>query len=339
MLFSKQVGLDLGTSRIRVYVEGKGIVVDQPSRLAYDSVSDKILGFGAKAYNMNGRISENVTVCSPIKDGVIDNYDMAVRLIHYFLHEACGNMLFPPEVTVSVPSSIRECDLHLLRTAMKEAGANRVHFLEAPLAAAIGAGIDVTSPNGHMIVDIGGGTTDVAVISVRGVVVSRSILIAGEKFDEAIAQYVHRKHNLLIGNEKGEAIKLRIGAVYDHRPEREMEVHGLGVDPCVSNRVTVSSREILEALMDPITAIIDTVCTVIEHIPAELVEDVLRNGITLTGGGAAIYGLDRLIEDVTHIRTRLAKDPHFCVAVGTGRAQEIGDLPETPSGLLRTEPQ
>jgi ABC-type multidrug transport system fused ATPase/permease subunit len=147
------------------------------------------------------------------------------------------------------------------------------------------------------------------------------------------------RNNLLIGNEKGEAIKLRIGAVYDHRPEREMEVHGLGVDPCISNRVTVSSREILEALMDPITAIIDTVCTVIEHIPAELVEDVLRNGITLTGGGAAIYGLDRLIEDVTHIRTRLAKDPHFCVAVGTGRAQEIGDLPETPAGLLRTEPQ
>lgn len=339
MFFSKEIGLDLGTSSILVYVEGKGIVVNEPSVVAYDAEQDKIIAFGLEAHNMRGRTPENIQVMRPLKNGVISRYDMTLRMIQYFLHKACGNMLFQPGVTICVPSGILDSELHLLREAAKEAGANRVHFLEEPLAAAIGAGIDVTSPNGHMIVDIGGGTTDVAVVSVRGVVVSQSIRIAGDKFDEAIVEYVRRKHNVLIGDQTAEAVKLRVGAVYEHKKAKEIEVHGRCLATGIPKSVRVNSREILEALMEPITAIIDTICAVVERIPAGLVEDVLRNGITMTGGGSMLYGFDRLIEDVTGIKTRLAKDPVSCVAIGTGRAQEIGDLPETPSGLRKKKSQ
>ncbi len=339
MFFSKEIGLDLGTSSILVYVQDKGIVVNEPSIVAYDTATDKIIAFGLEAHNMRGRTPENIQVMRPLKNGVISRYDMTLRMIEYFMHKACGNMFFQPGVTICVPSGILDSELHLLREAAKEAGANRVHFLEEPLAAAIGAGIDVTSPNGHMIVDIGGGTTDVAVVSVRGVVVSQSIRIAGDKFDEAIAQYVRRKHNVLIGDQTAEAVKLRVGAVYEHKNTKEIEVHGRCLVQGVPKSVKVNSREILEALMDPITAIIDTICAVVERVPAGLVEDVLRNGITLTGGGSMLYGFDRLIEDVTRIKTRMAKDPISCVAIGTGRAQEIGDLPETPSGLRKSKPQ
>jgi rod shape-determining protein MreB len=340
MFFQKEIGLDLGTSTVLVYVEDKGIVVSEPSLVAYDSSTDKIVRFGTEARAMLGRTPENIQVMRPLKDGVISRYDMTLRMMQYFLHKACGNMLFQPGVTICIPSGIKDSELHLLREAAKEAGANRIHFLEEPLAAAIGAGIDVTAPSGHMIVDIGGGTTDVAVVSMRGVVVAQSIRIAGDKFDEAIVQYVRRKHNVLIGDQTAETIKIRIGAVYDHKVARELEVRGRCLLQGVPKSVTVSSKEILEALMDPITAIIDTICTVVEKIPPALVGDVLQNGITMTGGASQIYGFDKLIEDVTGIKTRVAKDPVSCVAVGTGRAQEIGDLPETPSGLFtpgRTE--
>ena len=340
MFFQKEIGLDLGTSTVLVYVEDKGIVVNEPSLVAYDSSTDKIVRFGTEARAMLGRTPENIQVMRPLKDGVISRYDMTLRMIQYFLHKACGNMLFQPGVTICIPSGIKDSELHLLREAAKEAGANKIHFLEEPLAAAIGAGIDVTAPSGHMIVDIGGGTTDVAVVSMRGVVVAQSIRIAGDKFDEAIVQYVRRKHNVLISDQTAETIKIRIGAVYDHKVAREVEVRGRCLMQGVPKSVTISSKEILEALMDPITAIIDTICTVVERIPPALVGDVLQNGITMTGGASLIYGFDKLIEDVTGIKTRVAKDPVSCVAVGTGRAQEIGDLPETPSGLFtpgRTE--
>lgn len=334
MFFQKEIGLDLGTSTVLVYVEDKGIVVNEPSLVAYDSSTDKIVRFGTEARAMLGRTPENIQVMRPLKDGVISRYDMTLRMIQYFLHKACGNMLFQPGVTICIPSGIKDSELHLLREAAKEAGANKIHFLEEPLAAAIGAGIDVTAPSGHMIVDIGGGTTDVAVVSMRGVVVAQSIRIAGDKFDEAIVQYVRRKHNVLISDQTAETIKIRIGAVYDHKVARELEVRGRCLLQGVPKSVTISSKEILEALMDPITAIIDTICTVVEKIPPALVGDVLQNGITMTGGASLIYGFDKLIEDVTGIKTRVAKDPVSCVAVGTGRAQEIGDLPETPSGLF-----
>ena len=334
MFFQKEIGLDLGPSTVLVYVEDKGIVVNEPSLVAYDSSTDKIVRFGTEARAMLGRTPENIQVMRPLKDGVISRYDMTLRMIQYFLHKACGNMLFQPGVTICIPSGIKDSELHLLREAAKEAGANKIHFLEEPLAAAIGAGIDVTAPSGHMIVDIGGGTTDVAVVSMRGVVVAQSIRIAGDKFDEAIVQYVRRKHNVLISDQTAETIKIRIGAVYDHKVARELEVRGRCLLQGVPKSVTISSKEILEALMDPITAIIDTICTVVEKIPPALVGDVLQNGITMTGGASLIYGFDKLIEDVTGIKTRVAKDPVSCVAVGTGRAQEIGDLPETPSGLF-----
>lgn len=328
MGFIKEIGLDLGTSSIQVYVAGKGIVVDEPSVIAYDRINDKITKFGLDAHNMRGRTPENIEVTRPLKNGVIDHYEMTWRMIQFFLHKACANMFLQPGVTICVPSGIVEAELHLLREAAKAAGVNRVHFIEEPLAAAIGAGIDVTSPNGHLIVDIGGGTTDVAVISARGVVVSRSIRIAGDKLDEAIAQYVRRKYNVLIGDQTAEAIKIRVGDLYQQRPMRETEARGRCLMSGIPKSIKIRSNEILEALMDPITAIIDTIYSVLELVPTALVEDVLRNGITMTGGGSMIAGFDRLIQDVTGVKTRIAKDPIRCVAIGTGKAHTIEGLPE-----------
>ncbi len=339
-LLSKDVGIDLGTATVLVYVQGKGVVLKEPSFVAIDTNTDMITKVGKDAQAMLGRTPENISVIRPLKDGVISQYDVTQKMIQYFIRRACGNAIFPPRVMICIPTGITEVEERAVIDAGTQAGARKTYLIEEPVAAAIGAGIDIYSPTGSMIVDIGGGTTDVAVISLGGIVVSQSIKIAGDKFDEAIMRYVRRKYNVLIGERSAETVKIRIGAVYEHDEPQEMTVKGRCLVQGLPKEVTLSSKEMLEALMEPISAILDAICSVIEKTPPELIGDILHDGIVMTGGGSQLFGLDRLIEDVTGIKTRVAKDPVMCVALGTGRSlRYLDNMPEGTVDLSRIRRQ
>jgi len=323
-----------------VYVQGNGVVLREPSVVAIDKNTDHIIKVGREAQAMLGRNPENISVVRPLRDGVISQYDVTLRMIQYFIRRACGNAIIPPRVMICIPTGINEVEERAVIDAGTQAGARKTYLIEEPVAAAIGAGLDIYSPSGNMIVDIGGGTTDVAVISLGGVVVSESIKFAGDKFDEALMSYVSQKYNVLIGERTAEHIKIRIGAVYEHKQAKEISVKGRCKSKGLPTEITISSKEILEALFEPISAIIDTICRVIEKTPPELIGDILQSGIVLTGGGSLLYGLDRLIEDVTGIKTRVAKDPVMCVANGTGKALEFLDnMPEGTVDLSRVHRQ
>ncbi len=324
-IFSKDIGMDLGTASVIVYVDGKGIVLREPSVVAVDTNTDTIAKIGKDAQAMLGRNPDHIKVIRPLKDGVISSYDVTQKMIQYYIRRACGNALRQPRVVICVPTGITEVETRAVIDAGTQAGARKTFIVDEPVAAAIGAGIDITSPVGHMIVDIGGGTTDVAVISLGGVVVSESKKIAGDKFDEAIMRYVRRKHNITIGERTAEQIKTTIGAVYEHGTAKTMEVKGKCLLQGIPKVVTLSSKEMLEAMMEPISAILDTICSVIEKTPPDLVGDILKHGIVMTGGGSQLFGFDRLIEDVTGIKTRVAKDPVLCVANGTGKLLSVLD--------------
>jgi rod shape-determining protein MreB len=287
--------------------------------VAVDTSTDCIAKIDKDAQAMLGRNPSNIEVIRPLKDGVISRYDVTQKMIQYFIRRACGNPVFQPKVVICVPTGISEVEERAVIDAGTQAGAKKTYLIEEPVAAAIGAGINVYSPTGSMIVDIGGGTTDVAVISLGGVVVSESIKIAGDKFDEAIMRYVRRKYNIAIGERTAEQVKIRIGAVYEHAEAKSMEVKGRCLIQGLPKNVTISSREMLEAMMDPISAILDAICTAVERTPPELMGDILNNGIYLSGGGSMLMGLDKLIEDVTGIKTQRVKDPIKCVALGAGR--------------------
>ena len=331
-LFSKDIGIDLGTATVLVYVDGKGIVLNEPSVVAIDKNADCIAKIGRDAQMMLGRNPNNIEVVRPLREGVIDRYDVTEKMIQYFIRRACGNTVIPPRVVICIPTGISEVEERAVIDAGTNAGARRTYLIAEPVAAAVGAGIDIYSPTGHMVVDIGGGTTDVAVISLGGIVVSKSIKIAGDKFDEAIMRYVRRKYNIAIGERTAEQIKIRIGAVYEHPVAKTMEVKGRCLVQGLPKVVTLSSKEMLEAMMEPISAIFDTICSVIEKTPPELVGDILKNGIVLTGGGSLLYGLDRLMADVIEIQTHVAKDPIQCVALGTG--QILKYLDRLPDGVI-----
>ena len=324
-MLSKDIGLDLGTASVVVYVDGKGIVLREPSVVAVDTNTDTIVKIGKEAQAMLGRNPDHINVVRPLKDGVISCYDMTQKMIQFYIRRACGNAVFPPRVRICIPTGVTEVEMRAVIDAGTQAGARKTFVVEEPVAAAIGAGIDVNSPVGNMIVDIGGGTTDVAVISLGGVVVSESKKIAGDKFDEAIMRYVRRKYNITIGERTAEQIKIKIGAVYEHGDARTMEVKGRCLVQGLPKVVTLSSKEMLEAMMEPISAILDSICSVIERTPPDLVGDILKHGIVMTGGGSQLYGFDKLIEDVTGIKTRIAKDPVLCVAMGTGQLLGVLD--------------
>ena len=331
-MFSKDVGIDLGTASVLVYVEGKGIVLNEPSVVAVDKNTDTIAKIGKDAQVMLGRNPNNIEVVRPLRGGVINRYDVTEKMIQYFIRRACGGAVFPPRVVICIPTGVSEVEERAVIDAGTHAGARKTYLIAEPVAAAVGAGIDIFSPTGHMIVDIGGGTTDVAVISLGGIVVSKSIKIAGDKFDEAIMRYVRRKYNIAIGERTAEQIKIRIGAVYEHSEAKTMEVKGRCLVQGLPKVVQLSSKEMLEAMMEPISAIFDAICSVIEKTPPELVGDILKNGIVLTGGGSLLYGLDRLMADVIEIRTRVAHDPIQCVALGTGKILE--HLDNLPDGVI-----
>ena len=337
-LFSTDLGIDLGTSNVLVYVDGKGVVVREPSVVAMDKNSGKVLQVGAAARNMLGRTPGNVVAMRPLKDGVISDHEMTVKLLQALFRKAIKTSMFNPKprVVVCVPSGVTEVEERSVINAAIEAGARRVYLIEEPLAAAMGAGLDIKGPNGHMVVDIGGGTTDIAVLSLNGVAVSSSLKIAGDAFDEAIARYVRRKHGVVIGQVTAEEIKIRIGCVYPRPEDISMLVKGRDTKTGMPRELTLLSSEIFEVLRRPARQIADEVLSVLEETSPELVGDISANGITLTGGGSQIWGMDSLLSERTGVPCTLADDPDSCVAYGGGKSLAwINHMQEGPINIAR----
>ena len=320
MAFRSDVGIDLGTSSILVYVKGKGIVLQEPSVVAIDSNSNKFLAVGEEARQMLGRTPGNITATRPLKDGVISDYNITERMLKYFLNKALGKMFFRPRVIICVPSGVTQVEQRAVIEASNQAGAIKTYIIEEPIAAAIGAGLDITEPNGCMVVDIGGGTTDVAVISLGGMVVHKSIKVAGDQCDQAIIRYIRKKHNMMIGDRTAENIKINIGCAYEYEEEKFYEIKGRNVLTGLPINLEISSTEMLEALKEPVAEIVEAVFQVLEKTPPELASDISNRGIVLTGGGSLIYGMDKLIEERTGIETSIADNAVECVAIGTGKS-------------------
>lgn len=321
-LFSSDIGIDLGTATVLVYLKGKGIVLNEPSVVAVDRVTGKLIAVGSEAQETLGRTPGNIVAIRPLREGVISDYEMTECMIKEFIRKVQGFRLFKPNVVICVPSIITEVEERAVIDAGTQAGAKRVFLIEEPVAAAIGAGIDITKPNGNLVVDVGGGTTDIAVISLGGVVESTSIKIAGDKFDEAIIKYIRRKHNALIGECTAEQIKKNIGCVYPRSEEEIMEVKGRCLMTGLPRTFTVSSTEVLEALEEVSSAIVEAIHSVLERTPPELTGDISSNGIVMTGGGSLICGFDKLVASKTGIPTRVADEAVSCVAYGTGNCLE-----------------
>ena len=318
------IGIDLGTSTVLVYVKDKGIVLREPSVVAIDNNTNKIVRIGKEAQQMLGRAPENISIIRPLKDGVISQYSVTLKMLQYFISHACGPTLVRPRVMICVPAGINEAEEMTVINATNQAGARQTLLIEEPVAAALGAGIDINGPTGHMVVDIGGGTTDIAVVSYGGVVASESIRIAGNELDEAIISYMKKRYKVLIGERTAEEIKIKVGKVFDVPTKKpvEMSVKGRCLIKGLPKIVIFNSKETVEAIKEPLSAIVDTICLVIERTPPELLSDIYKNGIVLTGGGSKLTGIDKLIENKTGIRTFVAKDPVSCVALGTGKSLE-----------------
>ena len=331
------VGIDLGTASILVYVRGKGIVLREPSVVAVEKITGRILAIGEEARRMLGRTPGNITAIRPLRDGVISNYDITERLLHHFLKKVVGtHVFFKPRVVVCVPSGVTEVEKRSVIDATEEAGARHTYLIEEPIAAAIGAGIDIAEPRGNMVLDIGGGTSDIALISLGGAVLSTSIKIAGDKFDEAIVRYMRKKHNLLIGERTAEEMKISIGCVFPPEEEMTMEVKGRSLITGLPELITVSSAEMLEAFEEPVERIMEEVHLVLEKTPPELVADISNNGIVMTGGGSLVRGFDQLITARTGIHATVAENAIQCVAVGTGKSLEsIQDMQDGTMNLSR----
>ena len=334
-MFGQDIGIDLGTASVLVYLKGKGIVLKEPSVVAVDKNTDKVLQVGSEAQRMLGRTPGNIVAIRPLKDGVISDYDTTERMIKYFLGKVVKKGIFKPRVIICVPSGVTDVEERAVIDAGVQAGASRVHLIEEPIAAAIGVGIDISQPVGSMVVDMGGGTSDVAVISLGGIVVSESIKVAGDKFDEAIVKYIRKKYNIVIGERTAEDMKIKIGCVYKRDDNPAMEVKGRSLVSGLPKTITVSSDEMLNALSETASMVVDTVKSVIENTPPELVGDISNRGIVLTGGGALIYGMDKLIEFETGIQTYVADDAEYCVALGTGQALDNIKLLQNYSGSKR----
>ena len=319
-----EIGIDLGTANILVYVKGKGIILKEPSVVAYDKDTNKIRAVGEEARQMIGRTPGNIMAVRPMRQGVISDYEVTEKMLKYFISKAMGKRAFrKPRVSICVPSSVTEVEKKAVEEATYRAGARDVAIIEEPIAAAIGAGIDITIPFGNMIVDIGGGTTDVAVISLGGTVVSTSIKVAGDNFDEAIMRYVRKNYNLIIGERTAEAAKIKIGTVYPETLPHTIEVKGRDTVSGLPKSAEVSSEEIREALAESTTQIMEVIHSVLEKTPPELAADVAERGIVLTGGGALLGGLEKLIQEETGINTVVAEDPGMVVAVGTGQYLDV----------------
>ena len=323
-MLGSDIGIDLGTASVLVYIKGKGVVLKEPSVVAFDRDTNKIKAIGEEARLMLGRTPGNIIAVRPLRQGVISDYTVTEKMLKYFIQKAVGKQRFrKPRISVCVPSGVTEVEKKAVEDATYAAGAREVAIIEEPIAAAIGAGIDISRPCGNMIVDIGGGTTDIAVISLGGTVVSTSVKIAGDDFDDAIVRYMRKKHNLLIGERTAEDIKIKIGSAY-RRPESvSMEVRGRNLVTGLPKTIVVTSEETEEALKETTSQIVEAVHSVLEQTPPELAADIADRGIVLTGGGCLLYGLEELIAEKTGITTMTAEDPMTAVAIGTGKFVEF----------------
>lgn len=327
--FSEEVGIDLGTANVLVYIKGKGVVLDEPSVVAINRDNNEIMAVGEDARQMLGRTPANIVAVRPLRDGVISDYDVTERMLKYFIRKACGSgRFFKPRIMVCVPSGVTEVEKRAVREAAIQAGGKSVYLMEEPVAAAIGAGLDITKPNGVMIIDIGGGTTDVAVIALGGIVTSNSVKIAGDKFDEAIVKYMRKEHKLYIGERTAEEMKMTIGTAYPREQVVVQECRGRDLVTGLPKSIEITSKQMMEALEEPLQAICEAVHGVLERTPPELAADIGNTGIVLTGGGALLNGLDKRISERTGIPVHIAEDPKSCVAIGTGKALNSIDLLE-----------
>ncbi len=324
MVFSNDIGIDLGTASVLVYIKGRGVVLKEPSVVAFDRDTNQIRAIGEEARLMIGRTPGNIVAVRPLRQGVISDYQVTERMLKFFIEKAMGGKSFrKPRIAVCIPSGATEVEKKAVEDATYQAGAREVAIIEEPVAAAIGAGIDIYKPFGNMIVDIGGGTSDIAVLSLGGTVTSASVKIAGDDFDEAIVRYMRKKHNLLIGERTAENIKIEIGCAYKRPETLTMDVKGRNLVTGLPKTIQVTSEETLEALREPAMTIIDEIRNVLERTPPELAADVFDRGIVMTGGGSLLGGLDQLIQERTGINTMIADDPMTAVAIGTGRFIEF----------------
>ncbi|MDY3972680.1 MAG: rod shape-determining protein [Clostridia bacterium] len=319
-IFSKDIGIDLGTANTLVYVRGKGIVVREPSVVAIDKYEGKVLAVGNAANEMIGRTPENIVAVRPMKDGVIADFDITQAMIRSFIKEANLSSIFKPRVVVCIPSGITEVERRAVEEAVISAGAKAAALIEEPMAAAMGAGLPVNDAVGNMIVDIGGGTTEVAVISLGGIVASKSIKIAGNALDSAIINFLKKEHRINIGDKMAEEIKLSIASAYEDDEEAVYEVRGRDVSTGLPKTAQIKESEIREAISENVDEMVEAIKLTLENTPPELAADIMERGITLTGGGALIKGLDKLITEVTKIPTHVAEYPLDCVVIGTGKA-------------------
>ena len=319
-MFTQDIGIDLGTATVIAYVKGKGIVLREPSVVAVDNNTGNVLAVGKEARKMLGRTPGNIVATRPLREGVISNYTVTEKMLKYFINRVCGKFVFAPRIMICIPSQVTEVEKKAVIDAASQAGARRVYLIEEPIAAAIGAGIDISKPCGNMVVDIGGGTTDIAVISLGGSVVSESLKVAGDKFDEAIVKYIKKRHNVMIGERTAEELKINIGCVYPKIQDMDMDIRGRDLITGLPKTITVHSSEMLEALIEPAMMIVDSVHSVLEKTPPELAADISDKGIYMTGGGCLVDGLDKLLQEKTGINVMIAQDAVSCVALGTGKA-------------------
>ena len=326
-MFSKDIGIDLGTANTLVYLRGKGIIMREPSVVAVDTKTDEVRSVGHEAKAGIGRTPGSIMAVRPLKDGVIADFDITANMLARFIKKVCGNsMFFRPRVVICIPSGVTEVERRAVKEAALKAGARQVSVIEEPMAAAIGAGLPISEPSGSMVVDIGGGTSEVAVISLGGIVAARSVRVGGDEFDQAIIAYIKRKYNLLIGERTAEQIKIEIGSAYELEEEKEMEIKGRNLVDGLPKNITVHSEEVRDALAESLQKVVDAIKETLERTPPELSADIIDHGIMLTGGGALLRGLDELVHRETGIDVHVAETPLDCVAAGTGAVLDHIDL-------------
>lgn len=334
---SMDIGVDLGTANVLVYIKGKGIVLREPSVVAIDRDTNTVLAVGEEARRMLGRTPGNIIAIRPLREGVIADYDTTETMLRHFIQKvAAKSFFFKPRIMVCIPSGVTTVEKRAVLEAAVQAGAKKTYLIEEPLAAALGAGLDISEPFGSMVVDIGGGTTDVAVLSLGGIVVSESLRVGGDKFDEALVRYVKREYNVMIGERTAEQIKVSIGTALASGRNESMEIRGRDLLSGLPKTLRITSAETFDALNESVSLIVQRVKTVLEITPPELASDIMDRGIVMTGGGSMLYGLDKLIQEETGIPTYLAEDPLSCVALGTGKALDsLGSLEDSLTTLKK----
>lgn len=318
--FGQDIGIDLGTASVIAYVKGKGVVLREPSVVAIDKDSGEVLAVGEEARRMLGRTPGHIIATRPLRDGVISNYTITEKMLKYFIEKICGKHIFSPRMVICVPSLVTEVEKKAVVDAATQAGARKVCLIEEPLAAAIGAGLEIAKPIGNLVVDIGGGTADIAIIALGGTVMSTSIKVAGDKFDEAIVKYIKKKHNIVIGERTAEELKIKVGCVKPKIQNIDMQIRGRDLTTGLPKTIKIYSNEMIEALKESADQIIEAIHSLLEKTPPELAADISLNGIYMTGGGSLLDGLDKMIQEATGLKVTIADDAVSCVALGTGKA-------------------